>query len=1058
MKVHERRTEERDKLELLQAELKGIQVLSVEEEGELQTGLKEKRSREAELEGRVESLRKAALWLDRVAALEGEITILDEGLLDFEKRRQAFAPESIKLEKSRKALGLEGDYRGVVTLRSQQDDETKELNGALAMLPEKKKGCADALTLKQAAEIGLNEARTRQIAEAEVLKKVRDLDARLGEQKKQVEEKVKAIGEAERQGRGYQGSIEQAGRALKKAQTGLDAIRDYQAGHAADALLLTHLAVIAKEFASLRDMETKHAKACEELSAAAGKKASAGAACHKLEADHEKSRREFEKGQRELRRLSDKLAAILQGRDLGRWRDEADALKERERLLMQADEIIDRIEKAGGTLEGLKTVLKAFQVVQGKRSGEIKAFSEQKAFLEKEIEALETEVSLLGRIRDLEEERRRLEDGRPCPLCGATDHPYAKGNLPEWNRAEAGLKKAKAKYKKASEKLGKLETEQARAAAEIRHTEKEMVEKRAARDTDEKACGDALLRLARIAEMGTDFKSVPIYAAGMGTDLKSVPICSKSVPKELAGVRTKIAETSATVKAAEGKGRAEKEAQTTLETFRTQFENAGKALQEARHQLETAGREQERLIRERDAIGEETQKASAATLTVVEPFGIMQISPNGIDALLRDLTGRRDAWQTRQDEKTAAEQRIGEMKAALDKESALLASLEKDLSTRCKERDDLMRQVESLSDSRRELFGEKNADEEEKRLADTVDRAGRAFEKAREEYGKIEKEIGALKDKIDRLQERTGKRAEELARAEGNLTERINRAGFDDEAGYLSARLGEEARERLADREKALVTEKTELDARRRDRSEALAAERGKRLTDQPVETLRNAISVGEADLRQIRGDIGGITNSLGENEKMRERQRERINNMDARKKECARWDDLHLLIGSADGKKFRNFAQGLTFEMMTVHANRQLQKMTDRYLLIRDASQPLELNVIDNYQAGEIRSTKNLSGGESFIVSLALALGLSQMASRNVRVDSLFLDEGFGTLDEDSLETALETLAGLRQEGKLIGVISHVTALKERIGTQIQVIPETGGRSILAGPGCRRL
>ena len=100
---------------------------------------------------------------------------------------------------------------------------------------------------------------------------------------------------------------------------------------------------------------------------------------------------------------------------------------------------------------------------------------------------------------------------------------------------------------------------------------------------------------------------------------------------------------------------------------------------------------------------------------------------------------------------------------------------------------------------------------------------------------------------------------------------------------------------------------------------------------------------------------------------------------------------------------------------MMTMQANRRLAKMTDRYLLIRDPEQPLELNVIDNYQAGEIRSTKNLSGGESFIVSLALALGLSHMVSRNVRIDSLFLDEGFGTLDEEALETALETLAGLQ-------------------------------------------
>ncbi|HFQ81122.1 MAG TPA: chromosome segregation protein SMC, partial [Desulfobacterales bacterium] len=132
--------------------------------------------------------------------------------------------------------------------------------------------------------------------------------------------------------------------------------------------------------------------------------------------------------------------------------------------------------------------------------------------------------------------------------------------------------------------------------------------------------------------------------------------------------------------------------------------------------------------------------------------------------------------------------------------------------------------------------------------------------------------------------------------------------------------------------------------------------------------------------------------------------------------------------------------------------------KMTDRYLLLRDERQPLELNVIDNYQAGEIRSTKNLSGGESFIVSLSLALGLSKMASRKVRVDSLFLDEGFGTLDEEALDAALETLGGLQQDGKLIGVISHVPALKERIRSQIDILPVSGGRSIIRGPGINHL
>src|SRR5574344_522448 len=119
-----------------------------------------------------------------------------------------------------------------------------------------------------------------------------------------------------------------------------------------------------------------------------------------------------------------------------------------------------------------------------------------------------------------------------------------------------------------------------------------------------------------------------------------------------------------------------------------------------------------------------------------------------------------------------------------------------------------------------------------------------------------------------------------------------------------------------------------------------------------------------------------------------------------------------------------------------------------------RNNDKNLELCVIDNYQGGEIRPTCNLSGGESFIVSLALALGLSKMASKKVRVDSLFLDEGFGTLDEESLTTAITTLAALHDEGKLIGVISHVAALQDSIGTRIEVTPQGLGHSTLLGPG----
>jgi exonuclease SbcC len=1037
MKVHERRTEENNSLEILHAELKGIQVLSEDEEKGLQTGLIEKQRQETELTGKLKEMGKALSWIDRIVALEKELGELDKKQQEFEQRCQAFAPESKKLEKSQKALGLEGDYRGITAMRELQESETKELHGAVALLPEKEKASAEALAAKQTAETLLNESRARQMSEGDVIKKVRDFDVRLGEQKKQLAEKDKAIGEIEKQGEAYRSVVKSGEEGLKKTHAVLEAIDEYRTKHAADAALVTNLGAIERRFAFLREVEAKRVKAGDELSEAAAKKETVFADYAKREATHEKSLQLFEKSQSDLKGLTDEITTILQGRDIGLWRSEADAFKDRERLLIQTGETLERINRTSRTLKSLKTNLEALNANSARIIDEIKSCTDQKTILEKELVSREIQVSLLSRIRDLEEERKRLEDGQPCPLCGATEHPYAEGNVPVLNEAEAELQKTKDEFKKASHHLNKLEADRVKRAAEIQHTEKELAEKQAALDADEKQWADALLRL-RI-EVSPDERE-------------------EKIREEIAGVQVKIAETTGIVALVEEKGRQEKSAQKALEKTRKTFDEAGKALQEARHNLETAGRDHERLSKDCAVLAEETEKAHTAALADVESFGISRISLDNLDALLQDLTGRKDSWQAKEAGKTTQEKQINELKAGIETHQALLRSLEEDLAARRKDRDGLKEEYDFLSASRRELFGEKNADHEEKRLADEVDKAGKILENAREDYGKIEKEISALKEKIASLQGKTDYRATELALVEQRWGERIKRTGFEDEAEYLSSRLGEEERGILAEKERSLIKGKTELDARRKDRSEALAAEREKNLTEESAETLKENIRAGDADLKQIMVDIGGIRKILSEDEKQREKQKERLKNIDAQKKECSRWDNLHQLIGSADGKKFRNFAQGLTFEMMTGHANRQLRKMTDRYLLIRDTAQPLELNVIDNYQAGEIRSTKNLSGGESFIVSLALALGLSQMASRNVRVDSLFLDEGFGTLDEDALETALETLAGLRQDGKLIGVISHVTALKERIGAQIQVIPETGGRSSLSGPGCRRI
>jgi len=175
-----------------------------------------------------------------------------------------------------------------------------------------------------------------------------------------------------------------------------------------------------------------------------------------------------------------------------------------------------------------------------------------------------------------------------------------------------------------------------------------------------------------------------------------------------------------------------------------------------------------------------------------------------------------------------------------------------------------------------------------------------------------------------------------------------------------------------------------------------------------------------------------------------------------AQRRETLRWKTLHELIGSSDGTKFSRFAQGLTLARLVSLANEHLRQFNDRYQLRRKDANSLALLVADTYDDC-LRDASTLSGGETFLVSLALALGLSELASNSARIDSLFIDEGFGTLDAETLQVALGALGQLRDRGKTIGIITHVDTdrleghidtrvLVERIGpgsSRLRVLPE---------------
>jgi exonuclease SbcC len=254
-----------------------------------------------------------------------------------------------------------------------------------------------------------------------------------------------------------------------------------------------------------------------------------------------------------------------------------------------------------------------------------------------------------------------------------------------------------------------------------------------------------------------------------------------------------------------------------------------------------------------------------------------------------------------------------------------------------------------------------------------------------------------------------------------------------------------------------------ELDAQARQAGAVLAERRARRLdhaaaapagaAGRDAATLAADLAAAEQEGRGVHQTASALALCLREDDGRRERASSMMAEIERQRVVEERWAKLAELIGSADGKKFRNYAQQFTLDVLLGYANQHLAQLAKRYRLERVANgsgPSLALMVRDQDMGGEVRSVNSLSGGESFLVSLALALGLASLSSNRVKVESLFIDEGFGSLDSDTLGVAMDALDALQSMGRKVGVISHVQEMTERIATRVLVRPGGGGSSAI--------
>ncbi|WP_338081471.1 AAA family ATPase [Ectothiorhodospira shaposhnikovii] len=1031
--VHERRGEARRTLEHLRTALEGMRLLSLEEEQQLSAELAARQAQETALHAQLEQQRKAVDWLEGIATLEAAQARIREEAADLEARIEAFAPDRQRLHRARQALELAGDHAALIQLRQgQARDRARQVAGE-AELPGAEAAVRQAEAVLQQTQEQLNTARGTLRARLPVLQKVRELDLQVADRRAALAQSHETLATSKQRLEALRSEQTGAEARLQAGREQIEALRGELDRTCADETLVGRLTGIreqANALEALHRQQDEGITAFRQCREAQERAEAERQACQERFEALTLAQQDLQAGWREIHQV---METRLQGRTLADWRSDLAALQARETRIRQAGEALAARDQAHSRLAALMVEEQGLSVDLERLGGETGTLAERLHGLEEKATLLETQQGLLQRIEALESARGQLRDGEPCPLCGALDHPYARGNVPAGDETREALERVRTELKTLRQQDTDLRVRRAQVDKDLERISRE----RQTQATALEAWTTELVRHGEaLAPADPEWPGRLESLAGENAD-------------QLKAVASRIAAVEADQTALEGRRQA-------LEQAREALVEAEKALMAAGHRRDGEAATVRRLDGELSELRARLARQQDLLLDSVQPLGIRSVDRASLPALLEQLEQRHDQWQSRRQALASLEGELKALEIGMTHRAGQIRDSVEDVHQRSTQADTLEQSTEALWAERRRLLGEQSPETEQQQLEAAVEAADGALESAREQARRTGDECRQLRIRLEDLRTALTEREPRLREAETAFRQRLEALGLADEADFQAACLPEPERRALSEQAQALEAERVALDARAEDTRRLLATAREQALTDQPLVVLREQLTEQIRAHQAVQQAIGGLRQRLADNDTLRHRYREQTAAIEAQQRECDRWDQLHELIGSADGKKYRNFAQGLTFDLMIGHANRQLQKMTDRYLLIRDEAQPLELNVIDSYQGGEIRSTKNLSGGEGFIVSLSLALGLSRMAGRQVRVDSLFLDEGFGTLDDDALDTALQTLAGLREEGKLIGLISHVSALKERIATRIQVTPQTGGTSRISGPGCR--
>ncbi|WP_107040239.1 AAA family ATPase [Brumimicrobium mesophilum] len=669
-----------------------------------------------------------------------------------------------------------------------------------------------------------------------------------------------------------------------------------------------------------------------------------------------------------------------------------------------------------------------------KFTAELEDIKKQIVALKNQIETQESLVADAQKILDLEKsiakyeaDRQNLVEGQPCGLCGSEEHPFAeKLETKGISQSELELQKRKDKLISLIESKSDLEKREVKVSTGLENLSQQ------------------------INTINEDLKSIQSKVKNLEIDIEitnsaKIDIEINESEKQLKLVGEKIVEAQKLQSKKDQLSESFKIQNQSLEALKTKDATLGEKIKNLNSEIASKQKSIEELLSTCNNIENELkgklarfnyeipsiENTNSFILEIETAIAQFNKTQNNLEKLKSDLRVYKNSLIENEKRTETTVKSLEEYKKSITDSETKSEQLKKD-------RIAILPLEISVDQKRSELQLAKN------KLTEIVEKSGKELQELRD--SKLKNEAS----KKDRIQEQSNLK-KEFQELKSTLDQQISNSDFATKESIEKALLTIDDKKKYTGNKKRIEDELLKLKTLKETNIKSIDKLKESKNFDVTEEESKLIFEELKTKINNYSAEKGEVKEAFRKDEEIKNRNLEIYKKIEAQEDVCKIWKELFAIIGNSKDA-FNVYVQRLTLKHLLDLANVHLYNLNKRYSLKMEEDykpkEELNFHLIDHYQTDQARLVDTSSGGEKFIISLSLALGLSDLASKNVKIDSLFIDEGFGTLDKNTLETVISTLETLQSQGKMIGIISHVENLKERIPTQIMINKKSNGVS----------